>query len=85
MPPGPITDAHALRGRALALRKIAQHIDSSGALELARRAGPDTWVGPTAHACESALATIRARLAGASAQLVITARGLEQRAETMLR
>ncbi|CAB4893032.1 unannotated protein [freshwater metagenome] len=70
-----------LRGRAHQLRRTAGAIDDSGADGLYRRAGVDTWMGPTAARCLDELTTARRQLHEAAEALRRTARQLDQRAD----
>ena len=70
-----------LRARARALRSTAGLVVASGAIDLYRLAGPETWVGPTPEACVDALLTARRRLGTAHDLLTDHARILDRRAD----
>jgi hypothetical protein len=75
------TDAAAtLRRRAADLRAFAHLITTTSALDLGRRAGTDTWIGPTPDACRTDLQRLRRDLLAAGADLRTTARRFEQKA-----
>jgi hypothetical protein len=78
------TDAATrLRQRAAALRGFASGIAANPALDLWRRAGADTWVGPTPEACLADLQRIRADLLAAVDDLQRTASQFEQQADVL--
>jgi hypothetical protein len=75
------TDAAAtLRQRAAILRAFARQLTTTSALDLGRRAGTDTWIGPTPEACRTDLQRLRSDLLTAGADLHATARRFEQMA-----
>ena len=72
--------AAELQQRALNLRHLAQRIEQLDATVLYRRAGTDTWIGPTAQRCVDELMTARTLLLQAADASRVTARRLELRA-----
>jgi hypothetical protein len=75
------TDAAAtLRQRAATLRGFARQLTTTSALDLGRRAGSDTWIGPTPDACRSDLQRLRSDLLAAGDDLQAIARRFEQMA-----
>lgn len=77
----PTDTADHLRDRARSLRRLAASVRGCGAAHLWRRAGADTWVGPTAQACLDDLIAMRRRLATAGDELDARARRLETEAD----
>ena len=77
----PSTVAEQLRVRARALRVLAQVIDDCGAITLYRRAGIDTWIGPTPQRCLDDLVAARTQLQRSADDLRCAAHRLEVRAE----
>ena len=74
-------DATELRRRAAALRGLARVIEELPLAELRRRAGPDTWVGPTADRCTAEMVALGRRCSGAADDLVRRARVLDRQAD----
>lgn len=74
-------DATVLRQRAARLRRSASLLDDSEWWSLRRRAGAETWQGPTATAFLDALATAESELAAAHDELVTAAAWLDRLAE----
>ena len=72
-----------LRDRAAALRRVAIAIENSEAVVLYRRAGGDTWIGPTPQHCLNELHSIRRALLDAAAGLRTNARRLDKRAQQL--
>ena len=72
--------ADDLRERARTLRRLACTIDAADATTLYRRAGVDTWVGPTPQHCVDDLLTGRNLLFQAADALRSGAYRLDQRA-----
>ena len=72
--------AAELQQRALNLRRLAHRIEQLDATVLYRRAGADTWIGPTAQRCVDELMTARTLLLQAADASRVTARRLELRA-----
>jgi hypothetical protein len=79
VPPAPLPTTQ-LTERAAALRRAAAAIDDCDALVLYRRAGTDTWIGPTPQTCHDELVAARTTLIGASASLRAAAIRLEKQA-----
>ena len=79
MPPSPTTPDE-LRQRASTLRTIASKIDCTRALDLHRRAGDNTWRGPTPQHCLDDLLQMRVELLAAAEDLRVSARTLDMRA-----
>ena len=75
--------AEQLRGRARALRVLAQAIDDCGAITLYRRAGIDTWIGPTPQRCLDDLMLARKQLQRSADDLRDAAHRLDARAGQM--
>ncbi len=73
-------DATVLRQRAARLRRSAAAIDDSEWWILRRRAGTDTWEGPTARAFLDELIAAEFELAAAYDGLLISAAQLERAA-----
>ena len=63
--------------RAAHLRRLAREMESLRLLDLHRRAGPETWVGPTAQRCLDELLLQRRAILAAAESLRIAARRLE--------
>jgi hypothetical protein len=76
-------EAARLRRRAAELRRLAAHLDDTPFDDLARWAGPDTWVSPRAADLRAQLAVDRARLGGAIDDLLLHARWLERQADAV--
>lgn len=72
-----------LRDRAAALRRVARTIENSEAIVLYRRAGGDTWIGPTPEHCLDELHSIRRTLLIAADGLRRDARRIEKRAQQL--
>ena len=72
--------AAELQQRAINLRHLAHRIEHLDATVLYRRAGTDTWIGPTAQRCIDELMTARTLLLQAADASRVTARRLELRA-----
>lgn len=72
-----------LRDRAAALRRVAATIENSEAVVLYRRAGGDTWIGPTPEHCLNDLHAIRRTLLTAADGLRSEARRIDQRAQQL--
>ncbi len=70
-----------LRARAAALRRVAAAIDGCSARDLYRRAGEDTWIGPTPARGLEALRNISTSLRNAADELRTTARAIDRLAE----
>jgi hypothetical protein len=64
---------------------VAGLIGGSRALTVYKLASSDTWVGPTPHACEDAMLTLRRQLQAGQLALTDAARGLERRADVIER
>ncbi len=77
--------AAELRARARSLRDLRRRVEASPALDLHRRAGPDTWRGPSSRACADDLAVLRARLLAAADHLAAEARRLDRLASELER
>lgn len=75
------TVAEQLRGRARALRALARAIDDCGATTLYRRAGVDTWIGPTPQRCLDDLVAARTQLQRSAEELRGAAYRLDVRAQ----
>ena len=71
--------AAELQQRALNLRRLAHSIEQLDATVLYRRAGTDTWIGPTAQRCINELITARTLLLQAADASRVAARQLELR------
>lgn len=69
-----------LRARAATMRAVAKKLDGARALDLARRAGPDVWIGPTPQRCVDALTQLRSTIIRAASELRTAASVLERRA-----
>lgn len=69
-----------LRRRARALRRLADSISTSEAVDLRLRAGMDAWIGPTASRCCDDLTALGRGLTRAADDLTVRARALERRA-----
>ena len=63
--------------RAARLRRLAREIESLRLLDLHRRAGTDTWVGPAAQHCLDELLLQRRVILAAANSLRLAARRLE--------
>ncbi len=74
------TAASQLRDRAATLRRTAKRLDDADASVLFRRAGTDTWLGPTPQRCLDDLVAMRSQLVGAADDLRTRAGRLEQQA-----
>jgi hypothetical protein len=74
-------EAAHLRRRAAELRRLAHHLAATPLDDLARWAGPDTWVSPRAAELCDQLALDRLRLLGAVDDLRLHARWLERQAD----
>lgn len=70
--------AETLRQRARALRTLAARVTAGRAGDLVRSAGGDTWAGPSAEACVTALRLARTQLCSASESLTSNATRLER-------
>ena len=77
------TAASQLRDRAATLRRTAKRIDDADANLLFRRAGTDTWLGPTPQRCFDDLVAMRTQLKGAADDLRTRASRLEQQASQL--
>ena len=77
------TQVEHLRTRARHLRSVSGTIGASRAVTVYRLAGPDTWIGPTAQACQDALLALRRQLQANQQSLTDAARLLERRAEAL--
>ena len=75
--------AAELQQRAINLRHLAHRIEQLDATVLYRRAGTDTWIGPTAQRCIGELMTARTLLLQAADASRVTARKLELRAANL--
>lgn len=73
-------ESERLRGRAVALRSLADAL-CQVPLDIGALAGPDTWQGPGPEQCRSSLATHRAVLASAAAELRVSATRLDEQAD----
>ncbi len=73
--------ATRLRQRAATLRALARRIESLSVLELHRKAGADTWVGPSPYVCAEMLRAHRERLLAAADDLWATASRFEREAD----
>ncbi len=76
--PAPVADV--LLERARSLRRLARTIESLDAMLLYRRAGIDTWIGPTPQRCFDELLAARSTLTRAADELGRNAAQLERRA-----
>ncbi|MEP7201349.1 MAG: hypothetical protein ABI894_02010 [Ilumatobacteraceae bacterium] len=76
----PVEQMRATAGR---LRALAATIGTSRALTVYRRAGTDTWIGPTPQRCDDALLAVRRQLQSAQQATTDTARRLERQADTL--
>jgi len=63
--------------RAATLRRLAREMEALRVLDVHRRAGPDTWVGPTAQCCLDELLLHRRAILAAADSLRAAARRLE--------
>ena len=63
--------------RAAQLRRLAREIESLRLLDLHRRGGTDTWIGPAAQHCLDELVLQRRLILAAADGLRIAARRLE--------
>ena len=72
-----------LRRRAAELRRLAEHVAATPLWEVARRAGPDTWISPRAEELRLQLDADRRRLVEAADDLRRHARYLERQAEAL--
>lgn len=72
--------AAELQQRALNMRRLAHRIEQLDATVLYRRAGTETWIGPTAQRCIDELMAARTLLLQAADVSRVTARQLELRA-----
>jgi hypothetical protein len=77
------TQVEHLRTRARQLRFLTDTVGASRALTVYGLAGPDTWIGPTAQACQDALLALRRQLQANQQSLTDAARGLERRADAL--
>lgn len=77
------TQVEHLRTRARHLRSVSGSIGSSRAVAVYSLAGPATWIGPTAQACQDALLALRRQLQANEQSLTDAARVLERRAEAL--
>lgn len=77
------TQVEHLRNRARGLRSATDAIGASRALTVYSLAGPGTWVGPTAQACQDALLALRRQLQANQQSLADAARLLERRADAL--
>ena len=77
------TQVEHLRTRARQLRSVSGTIGASRAVNVYRLAGADTWVGPTAQACQDALLALRRQLQTSQQALSDAARILERRADAL--
>ena len=77
------TQVEHLRTRARHLRTVSGTIGASRALTVYSLAGPDTWIGPTAEACQDALLALRRQLQANQQSLSDAARCLERRADAL--
>ena len=77
------TQVEHLRTRARQLRSVSGTIGASRALTVYSLAGPDTWIGPTAQACQDALLALRRQLQANQQSLTDAARVLDRRADTL--
>ena len=77
------TQVEHLRSRARQLRSVSGTIGASRAVTVYSLAGPDTWIGPTAQACQDALLSLRRQLQANQQSLTDAARVLERRAEAL--
>ena len=75
-----VFSAAELQQRALYLRRLAHRIEQLDATVLYRRAGADTWIGPTAQRCLDELLNARSLLLQAADASRTTARQLELQA-----
>jgi hypothetical protein len=76
----PTTPADRLRARALVLRTFARRVQQLEALTLYRRAGTDTWLGPSPQVCDEALQQARKGVLAEVDQLIVTAQRFERQA-----
>ena len=72
--------AEQLRVRARALRALAQTIEDCDATTLYRRAGIETWIGPTPQRCLDDLIAARTQLQRSAQDLRDAAHRLDARA-----
>ena len=72
-----------LRDRATALRRVAIAIEDSEAVVLYRRAGGDTWIGPTPDHCLGELQSLRRALLAAADGLRSDARRIDKHAQQL--
>lgn len=79
----PSTVAEQLRVRARTLRVLAHAINDCGAMTMYRRAGVDTWIGPTPQRCFDDLVAARTQLRRSADDLRGAAYRLEVRAGQM--
>jgi hypothetical protein len=70
-----------LRARAAELRRLASAIGAASAGGLHRRAGDDTWRGPTATVCLDVMLAVNRSLHHAAEELRTRARHLDRLAE----
>jgi hypothetical protein len=75
-------DGAELRARAARLRSLSLRLRTARARQLFRRAGTDTWVGPTPSRCLDELEQVRRAIANAADELDAAARRLESQALT---
>lgn len=79
----PTDDADLLRTRARTLRHLAALVQQRVLLDLCRRAGDDTWQGPTADRCRDDLRRSLQRLDTDGDELLRQATVLERRADDL--
>lgn len=77
------TQVDHLRTRARQLRSVSGTIGAGRALTVYSLAGPDTWIGPTAQACQDAPLALRRQLQANQQSLTDAARVLDRRADTL--
>jgi hypothetical protein len=73
--------AALLRAQATRVRRVANELGASPALELHRRSLTDVWQGPVAQRCLDDLVLVRCRLESASDSLRALAVRLDRLAE----
>lgn len=78
-----LADAEPIRRRARTLRHYGAFLESCTAIDLFRRAGPSTWIGPTPQRCDDDLQSFRSRLQRAHDDLVSAAVHLERHADVV--
>jgi hypothetical protein len=73
-------ESQSLRDRAWQLRSLANHVPTDALDDVLRRAGEDTWIGPTASRCVRELRGMRSALDTMVGDLRRAAHELDQQA-----